>query len=764
MRPTLRWGMPPVRTVSVLLFLLLGASSFARAEFRLSDPEPGLRIRTKLTPQVAKVAEGYVVVWTETGTMEPTAGWTAASLMREDGSLIRSLGAVPRKVYGPLFPGRIAASPDRVVVPGECISSANARSVCIMSIEPEGSIGAPVFVEADAVGPSVAWNGQEFLLTYVSGPFSHRLLRARVIDASGAIGEPFTIGPWDPHSHTPAVAAANGFFYVAWHRSNDESVLAEVRGGEVRATTELGISRALIGAALPISLTAFGNEIAVVASDGRMRRYRGLEPLAPWVSLNQPPHRVFLARAVRIAGGWAIAFAADHQGTYDIRLIPVGVDGSLGEEAVIGRSMKSFTDFDTISSPESFVLAWSRLRASSVPPSSESDVMFRSVESVFHAGEPTAISIGPSSQSSPVGAWGGGAYLVGWSERIGERWSIRGRRFASSGEPIGPPISFPISSEDQIRPSIAFNGESFFLVWSEGPGGWSRVRGARISADGAVLDPGGIIIAGTLPVQLTDPVHPRIADVAWAGSHWIVASEGNKSIELRRFAPNGVLLDPVPLTVAAGRGVDRIPNIDCSSETGCLLVWQILTPITGCQFTCPQLPDTIVALRIDRHLAVTQSEPIRITDPYPGGSVVTRNVDLAWNDMQRAWMVTWSGPSGRRVSGEGVLIDPPGSWGSASFTSVIAEGVGWRVLWGDDFYGRSVVAGWTTRSFRKPDLHRKVQLGEEAYSSLEVFLVPAPRPLALWVGVDFSAEAAHRIRGEFLDEVKPPMRSRLVAR
>lgn len=37
------------------------------------------------------------------------------------------------------------------------------------------------------------------------------------------------------------------------------------------------------------------------------------------------------------------------------------------------------------------------------------------------------------------------------------------------------------------RPTVSFEGTQLLLVWLEGPG---TVRGARIAADGEVLDPG----------------------------------------------------------------------------------------------------------------------------------------------------------------------------------------------------------------------------------------------------------------------------------
>jgi hypothetical protein len=79
--------------------------------------------------------------------------------------------------------------------------------------------------------------------------------------------------------------------------------------------------------------------------------------------------------------------------------------------------------------------------------------------------------------------------------------------------PIGVGAEKAISTArpacSQGEPAAAWNGSEYYVVWDEGCGtGPVVVYGARVSASGTVLDPGGVQLSQSV---FNDSVHPRVA-------------------------------------------------------------------------------------------------------------------------------------------------------------------------------------------------------------------------------------------------------------
>lgn len=62
----------------------------------------------------------------------------------------------------------------------------------------------------------------------------------------------------------------------------------------------------------------------------------------------------------------------------------------------------------------------------------------------------------------------------------------------------------------QGNADVAWNGSLFFVVWEESPaaGGPTQIYGARVQADGTVLDPGGILLASD---EFNSMIRPKVA-------------------------------------------------------------------------------------------------------------------------------------------------------------------------------------------------------------------------------------------------------------
>ncbi len=122
---------------------------------------------------------------------------------------------------------------------------------------------------------------------------------------------------------------------------------------------------------------------------------------------------------------------------------------------------------------------------------------------------------------SQVGvAWGGENYLVVWQDWREGAWSVYGARVDADGN-ILDPNGFPIAggAEWVGSPAVASDGTNFFVVWShDKPGTFYDIYGARVTPGGDVLDLGGIRVSATDQFELSP-------SIAYNGSVYFVAWE-----------------------------------------------------------------------------------------------------------------------------------------------------------------------------------------------------------------------------------------------
>lgn len=130
------------------------------------------------------------------------------------------------------------------------------------------------------------------------------------------------------------------------------------------------------------------------------------------------------------------------------------------------------------------------------------------------------ICTSPSVQSDANVAWGGQNYLVVWQDWRDGNWAIYGARVDAEGNVLDPD-GFLIAggSEWALYPAVASDGTDFFVVWSYDKLGTSYdIYGTRITPDGEVLDPGGILVCATYIFELSP-------SIAYNGSIFLVTWE-----------------------------------------------------------------------------------------------------------------------------------------------------------------------------------------------------------------------------------------------
>jgi hypothetical protein len=182
------------------------------------------------------------------------------------------------------------------------------------------------------------------------------------------------------------------------------------------------------------------------------------------------------------------------------------------------------------------------------------------------------ISSSPSTQLQPVVGFGDTSYLVAWTHRAGQSYEVYGAMVYWDGT-VGSTIEITNTARTQEEPAIAFNGTNFLVAWQDGRNHpyWSDIYAARVSRTGTVLDPDGIEVARADDSQW-------VPAAASDGSGFLVVWEDRRTVnhwdvQAARVTADGTVLDPEGILVSLADGYQRFPDV-ASDGTNYLVVWQ----------------------------------------------------------------------------------------------------------------------------------------------------------------------------------------------
>ncbi len=185
--------------------------------------------------------------------------------------------------------------------------------------------------------------------------------------------------------------------------------------------------------------------------------------------------------------------------------------------------------------------------------------------------------------------------------------------------PIEPPVpdGLPAPAGD---PAMDWDGQRWFLVWSDSRSGDADIYGAHVDAQGNVDPPTGIpLIAG--------PGEQREPDVAWnGGMHALVFSDtraGYRQVRVARILAGGTVLDPGGMPLGLDLEVGHAPAI-AASNSSFQVVWEGPCPASTCA----------TAVRGQRFSSSGARGPAQ-TIAEAGGAP-----DIAWNGSR--YLVAWS--------------------------------------------------------------------------------------------------------------------------
>lgn len=184
------------------------------------------------------------------------------------------------------------------------------------------------------------------------------------------------------------------------------------------------------------------------------------------------------------------------------------------------------------------------------------------------------IGEGPADTLFPDVTWGDDVHVALWQDlRSRRNWEIYGARVRADGSVLDPDgLAIGVGSGNRRHPRVAWSGRVFLAVWmQERTGaGWDIVA-TRIAPDGRVLDPAGVVVGGG------DKDQTRPA-VAWNGRTfvvaWMDARRGETDISATRVDEAGRVMDPdgIAISVAGGeQGYPAVGGLTGSGES--LIAW-----------------------------------------------------------------------------------------------------------------------------------------------------------------------------------------------
>jgi hypothetical protein len=182
-----------------------------------------------------------------------------------------------------------------------------------------------------------------------------------------------------------------------------------------------------------------------------------------------------------------------------------------------------------------------------------------------------AVSVAARDQLYPAVAQGADTCLVVWQDYRNNAYDVYGARVSADGSVLEPSgLAISVATGAQEFPDVASDGSGYLAVWQDKRSGGYDIYAARVSSAGTVLDPGGIAVC----VAGGDQLHPT---VAFDGDRYLVVWQdyraGNYDIYCARVATDGTLLDPTAIVVTNAAGAQEWPAI-AFDGTSCLAVWQ----------------------------------------------------------------------------------------------------------------------------------------------------------------------------------------------
>src|SRR6266545_2102639 len=596
--------------------------------------------------------------------------------------------------------------------------------------------GIPIGVrQGDQALPAVASDGGDFFVVWedyspeVSGIYGTR------VTGDGVVLDPFPVrvSPAEVTALIPSLAWDGANYLVVWYdwRGQDDIYGARVSpDGTVLDETGIPISTAPGVQWAPV-VSWSGSEFLVAWADERNRVESGsdvygsrltadgtvLDPAGIAIS-TAPAHQHQVAVASRGDNFLVVwideRFGAQEDDVYGARVADDGTVLDAGGIPISTEPQDAYAP-SVASDGTNYLVAWGDPRGNDIYGARVTG------EGIVLDPDGFPISTAAQSQYSPSIGWNGSNYLVVWTDDRGGSGDIYMARVSPNGEVLDPDgILASLSANPQYVASIAWDGENYLVVWEDGRTGSYNSRdiyAARLSADGQILDGTGIPIA-LAPERQHDPI------VAWNGTNYLVvwqdASWSPFPIKGARVTPAGQVLDPGGFGISTMSS--NLPVAVAASAENSLVLWGAA--------------DGVYGARVAPSGLVLDPDGIRIS---PAGSAGAGAPAGAWSGTTylAVWAARGSGQDfnvyGARVTTSGTVLDPQG----VPIVTASGDQGGPSVAWGNSSY---LVAWADTRGQGGVSAARiavdGVVLDPDGFT-VTAMAVEDTLPSVAWEGADF---------------------------
>ncbi len=576
-----------------------------------------------------------------------------------------------------------------LVVPSDVVRGSSYPAVLDPVISPELGMDDPVMgAWGGRRQPSVASNGTDYLVVFADGSDRGVDIYAARVTASGVVLDPFgfAVSTAAGTEGAPSVASDGTDYLVVWEdrrgtTSADIYASRVTGGGVVLDPDGIALSTASQEQLAPIAASSGPGEYFVVWAD-----YRSLQGVyATRVSggtVLDPGGWVFAlgGRSPSVASNGTGYFVAWER-SVDIFGARVSSSGVVLDPEAVPLSTAANRQWtpSVASNGTDYFVAWSDSRSGYVG-STTYHVYATRVSSAGAVLDPDgiAVSTAPGSRWVPRVASDGTDYLVVWRETGLD--DVHAARVNSAGVVLDAlPVVVSAASGRQDRPTVASNGAGYLVAWEDSRSGAVDAYVGRVASDGAVLDPSGTPV-GTRANAQWQP------NVAWNGSTYLVAwydaraGALERDLYATRLAADGAVLDPSGILLATSISYSGWPPGVASDGADYLVVW--LDDRVS-------LARDVYATRVSSSGAVLDPGGIPISVRAgnqalaPGVASSGSDYFVVWQDYRGSSY----GIAGSRVTSLGVVLDPGGiTIGNAEFgrpPSVASNGSDYLVVWED---------------------------------------------------------------------------------
>jgi len=413
-------------------------------------------------------------------------------------------------------------------------------------IDPSGTVLDPTGFMISPAGTgtslsSLTFDGSNYLVAWQDkSSFVDDIYGARVTP-SGTVLDPtgIAISTANEDQRLPKVAAGGGNFMVTWQDERDDGVRPDIYGARV---TPAGVLLDPNG--IEMSLTSNKQTKPSAAFDGS-------NYLVAWEDNRQisDTTKIYMMRAT--AGG------------VPLDVIPFAISNTPGNQTY------PTVVFDGLN----YLVVWLDARFGY----SNSDIYGARITPDGTILDPNGFSIAGSSDQEyyPSAAFDGTNTLAVWSKRVGSIYHIYGARVNSQGtvlDPNGIPIA--TAGTNHFNAVAAFADSVYLVVYEKqtGSSSYEDIYCTRVKPDGTVLDPGGFSITNITSSRQKDP------SVSYDGQNFVVVWKDertdryNPDIYAARVTQDGAVLNPNGFIISTAPGTQEAPAVILEDTTS-LIVW-----------------------------------------------------------------------------------------------------------------------------------------------------------------------------------------------